>query len=258
MSSNKDSIKKTLIVALSLCIVCSVVVSTAAVLLKPAQEINKTLDRKRNILAAAGMLEEGVSVEEQFEKVETRIVDLRSGKFTDEVDPERYDQRKASKDPARSTKLSVEQDLAKIKRRADLAEVYLVQNDQGGLDKLILPVHGYGLWSTLYGFLALESDLNTVAGLGFAEHGETPGLGGEVDNPSWKAKWPGKKVYREGDVEIGLIKGTVDPSSPKASWQVDGLSGATLTSKGVSNLVQYWLGKEGFQPFIENLKSGEA
>ncbi|MBN7798393.1 Na(+)-translocating NADH-quinone reductase subunit C [Parahaliea mediterranea] len=257
MSSN-DGIKKTLIVAFSLCIVCSVVVSTAAVVLKPTQEANKTLDRKRNILAAAGMLEEGASIEEQFKQVETRIVDLRTGKFSDAVDPASYDQRKASKDPSRSKTLSQDEDIAKIKRRVDLAEVYLVNDSAGELDKIILPVHGYGLWSTLYGFMALESDLNTVVGLGFAEHGETPGLGGEVDNPSWKAKWPGKKVYRDGEVELQLIKGTVDPSSSSAQWQVDGLSGATLTSNGVSNLVQFWLGEQGYQPFIENLKAGEA
>jgi Na+-transporting NADH:ubiquinone oxidoreductase subunit C len=186
------------------------------------------------------------------------VVDLRTGKFTDAIDPANYDQRSASKDPATSRKLSAEEDIANIKRRADYAEVYLVNDAAGDLEKIILPVHGYGLWSTLYGFLALESDLNTVAGLGFAEHGETPGLGGEVDNPNWKAKWPGKKVYRDGEVELGLIKGSVDPASPDSAWQVDGLSGATLTSKGVTNLVQFWLGEEGYQPFINNLKSGEA
>lgn len=257
MSSN-DGIKKTLIVAFSLCIVCSVVVSTAAVVLKPVQEVNKTLDRKRNILAAAGMLQQGVPIDEQFKQVETRIVDLRTGKFSDEVDPASYDQRKASKDPDTSKTLSQDEDIAKIKRRADYAEVYLVTDASGDLDKIILPVHGYGLWSTLYGYMALESDLNTVIGLGFAEHGETPGLGGEVDNPNWKAKWPGKKVYKDGEVELGLIKGTVDPASANADWQVDGLSGATLTSNGVTNLVQFWLGEQGYQPFIDNLKAGEA
>ena len=257
MSSN-DSIKKTLIVAFSLCIVCSVVVSTAAVMLKPAQEINKTLDRKRNILAAAGMLEEGRSVEDQFSRVTTRMVDLRTGEFTDDVEPGNYDQRKAAKDPAMSTELSSDQDLAKIARREHSAAVYLVEDAQGEIDKIILPIHGYGLWSTLYGFIALESDANTVAGIGFYEHGETPGLGGEVDNPRWKAFWPGKKVYREGDVAIGLIKGSVDPDSAKADWQIDGLAGATLTARGVTNLVQFWLGENGFEPFLNNLKSGEA
>lgn len=257
MSSN-DGIKKTLIVAVSLCIVCSVIVSTAAVVLKPAQEINKTLDRKRNILAAAGMLQEGVSVEEQFGQVTPRVVDLRTGRFADDVDPDGYDQRKAAKDPSASDRLDAAQDLAKISRREHYALVYLVESDSGEVEKIILPIHGYGLWSTLYGYIALESDGNTVAGLGFYEHAETPGLGGEVDNPRWKAFWPGKQVYKDGEVEIALIKGSVDPASAKAPWQIDGLAGATLTARGVSNLVQFWLGETGFQPFLNNLKTGKA
>ncbi len=123
---------------------------------------------------------------------------------------------------------------------------------------MILPVRGYGLWSTLYGFLALESDGNTIAGLGFYEHGETPGLGGEVDNPRWKAQWPGKEVYEDGDPVIRLIKGSVDPNAANAEHKVDGLAGATLTSKGVTNLLQFWLGERGFKPFLDNLKSGEV
>jgi Na+-transporting NADH:ubiquinone oxidoreductase subunit C len=256
--SSNDSIKKTLIVAFSLCIVCSVIVSTAAVVLKPAQEANKTLDRKRNILAAAGMLQEGVSVEDQFQQVTARVVDMRTGRFADDVDPDNFDQRKAAKDPAQSDRLTAEQDQAKISRREHYAIVYLVQDGSGEIDKVILPVHGYGLWSTLYGYVALESDGNTVAGLGFYEHAETPGLGGEVDNPRWKAFWPGKQVYKDGQVELGLIKGSVDPGNANAPWQVDGLAGATLTANGVTNLVQFWLGENGFQPFLNNLKTGEA
>ena len=257
MSSN-DKTSKIILVALSLCLVCSVIVSTAAVVLKPAQEANKSLDKKRNILQAAGMLEPGVSVDEQFESVETRVVDLRTGKFADDVDLERFDQRKAAKDPEQSERLTAAQDIAKISRREHHAVIYLVQGDGGELDKIILPVHGYGLWSTLYGFVALEADGNTVAGLGFYEHAETPGLGGEVDNPRWKALWPGKQVYRDGQVELGLIKGAVDPSNANADWQIDGLSGATLTARGVTNLVHFWLGEDGFQPFLENLKTGDA
>lgn len=256
--SGNDSISKTLIVALSLCIVCSVIVSTAAVVLKPMQEANKTLDRKRNILAAAGILDPSMSVDEQFAQITTRVVDLRSGKYADDVDPESYDQRKAAKDPAGSERLSSDDDIAKISRRENYALVYLVKSEGGDLDKIILPIHGYGLWSTLYGFVALESDGNTVAGLGFYEHGETPGLGGEVDNPRWKSQWPGKSVYKDGDVEIGLVKGSVNPDGANANYQIDGLSGATLTARGVTNLVQFWLGEHGFEPFLNNLKSGEA
>ena len=133
-----------------------------------------------------------------------------------------------------------------------------MEDSQGDIDKIILPVHGAGLWSTLYGFVALESDGNTVAGLGFYEHAETPGLGGEVDNPRWKSLWPGKQVYRDGVAAIALIKGSVDPASANAPWEIDGLAGATLTARGVTNLVQFWLGENGFEPFVNNLKSGAA
>ena len=257
MSSN-DTIGKTLVVAFSLCLVCSVIVSTAAVVLKPKQEINKDIDKKRNILAAAGLWEEGASVEEQFAKVTTRIVDLRKGRFTDAVSVKDYDQRRASKDPAESDPLDAEEDVAKISRLEHYAAVYLVENSSGDIEKIILPIRGYGLWSTLYGFIALEADANTVAGLGFYEHGETPGLGGEVDNPQWKASWPGKKVYRDDNVAIALIKGTVNPSDVDAAYEIDGLAGATLTARGVTNLVQFWLGENGFEPFLNNLTSGEA
>lgn len=256
MASN-DSISKTIIVALALCIVCSVIVSTAAVMLRPAQQANKDLDRKTNILAAAGMLKDGVSVEEQFARIKTRAVDMATGKFTDAVDVETYDQRKASKDPAMSTDLG-DDDLAKIGRRAKYSLVYVVESESG-IDKIILPIKGYGLWSTLYGFVALESDLNTVAGLGFYEHAETPGLGGEVDNPNWKAQWVGKKSYdAENKQALTVIKGSVDNSRPEAIHQVDGLSGATLTSRGVDHLIKFWMGDDGFAPFLANLRAGEA
>jgi Na+-transporting NADH:ubiquinone oxidoreductase subunit C len=256
--SGNDSIRKTLWVAFSLSMVCAILVSAAVVLLKPVQEKNKALDRKRNILAASGLLQEGVSVEEQFKSVQTRIVDLRTGKFADEAVADSFDQRKASKDPEQSEALTPEQDIAKVFRREHYSLVYLLKDEQGGIGKIVLPVRGYGLWSTLYGYIALEADANTVAGIGFYEHGETPGLGGEVDNPRWKAVWPGKQVYRDGEVQIGLIKGTVDPASANAAWQVDGLAGATLTSRGITNLVHFWLGESGFEPFLKNLRAGDA
>ena len=257
MSSN-DSTSKTLLVAFALCIVCSVIVSTAAVALKPAQIANMELDRKRNILAAAGILEEGRSIDEQFETITTRAVDLRTGRFTDAVDPDSFNQRKAIKDPALSDKLDPADDPARLLRREHYALVYLVEADDGSVERIILPVRGYGLWGSLYGFLALEGDGNTVAGLGFYEHKETPGLGGEVDNPRWKGLWPGKQVFRDGQVELTVMKGAVDPSAPGAEFMVDGLSGATLTTRGLDNLVKYWMGPEGFKPFLNNLKTGEA
>ena len=258
MSASGEGLGRILTVALGLCLVCSVVVSTAAVVLKPAQQANKTLDMKRNILMAAGLLDPALSVEEQFEQVETRLVSLDEGRFVEGVDPASFDQREAAKDPAQSRAIPGDADPAKLVRREDKALVYLVRDHQGGLDKIILPIRGYGLWSTLHGFMALESDGNTVAGLGFYEHAETPGLGGEVDNPNWKAIWPGKQVYQGEQVAIQVLKGAVPSGSPDAQWQVDGLSGATLTTKGVDNLVRYWMGDQGFKPLLENLRRGEA
>lgn len=255
--AKNDSTSKTIRVALTLCIICSVIVSTAAVLLRPAQQANKDLDRKTNILAAAGMLEKGDDVIAKFETIKTRAVDLATGKFSDSVDLQTYNQRKAAKDPELSIDLG-DDDIAKIGRLPKYMIVYVVEGNTG-LEKIILPVKGYGLWSTLYGFVALESDLNTVAGLGFYEHAETPGLGGEIDNPSWKAQWIGKKSYDSNQKQaLTVIKGKVDTSRPQSVHEIDGLSGATLTSKGVDNLIKFWMGENGFAPFLANLRAGEA
>mgnify|MGYP000069983817 CR=1 FL=1 len=256
--ANKETTSKTITVALVLCIVCSLVVSSAAVLLKDKQNVNKRLDRYSNILAAAGLLDETQSVEEQFNKLVTsRVVDLSSGDYTDVVDANTFDQLRSSKDTSMSIALDSDEDPAKISRRENYATVYLIEGDSG-LQKIILPVRGYGLWSTLHGFLALESDTNTVAGLGFFDHKETPGLGGEVDNPKWKGLWPGKKIFQDNKVELTVIKGTVNPGSAGAAYQIDGLAGATLTSRGVTNLVHFWLGEQGFQKYLTKLRSGEA
>jgi Na+-transporting NADH:ubiquinone oxidoreductase subunit C len=255
--ANNDSVKKTLLVAFSLCVVCSVVVSTAAVLLKPMQDANVEQDKKRNILGAAGMLEEGVDIDEQFSQISLKLVDLRTGQFSDAQDADNYDQLKAAKETSASDALEGGSDTAKIGRREHYGVVYLV-GDASNPEVIILPIRGAGLWGPLYGFIALEGDANTVAGLGFYEHKETPGLGGEVDNPRWKALWPGKQVYRDDRVALALIKGAVDRSRPEAVYQVDGLSGATLTARGVTNLVQFWLGENGYGPFLANLKAGEA
>ncbi|WP_296058274.1 Na(+)-translocating NADH-quinone reductase subunit C [uncultured Amphritea sp.] len=262
MSASKDSIGRTITVAVLLCVVCSVVVSASAVLLKPKQVANKNLDRQTNILAAAGIATAGQDIPALFDQlIEKRFVDLRSGEYTEVADPARYDARKAAKESDTGVALERGVDIASIKYQAKVMPVYLVKKQSGeGFDKLILPVHGYGLWSTLYGFLALEADLNTVVGFGFYSHAETPGLGGEVDNPNWKALWPGKQVYPAGSMEpaLGLVKGNVDPASVSAKHQVDGLAGATLTSNGVSNLVKFWMGENGYAPFLSNLKAGGA
>ncbi|WP_417580845.1 Na(+)-translocating NADH-quinone reductase subunit C [Nitrincola sp.] len=261
MSSNKDSIGKTVTVALVLCVVCSVVVSAAAVMLKPMQQYNMDQDRKSNILRAAGITDPSKTVDELFAQITTRTVDLETGEFTDEFVPAAEDFRRAAGDPALSQSLDRREDIASIKRQPNIMPVYIVEADDGSIDTLILPVYGYGLWSTLYGFLALEGDLNTVAGLGFYEHAETPGLGGEIDNPDWKASWVGKEIYSGESTDepaLRVIKGAVDPSQSGSEHRIDGLAGATLTSNGVTNMIRFWMGETGFGPFIANLREASA
>lgn len=262
MSNQQESTVRTLAVALVVCLVCSVFVAGAAVALKPAQAENKELDKQRSILAIAGLGDADLSGKQvkalYKERIIAKVVDLESGTFSDAYDANVFDPLKAAKDAKLSDALPGDQDIASIKRRERFTTVYLVEKD-GQLDTLILPVRGYGLWSTLYGFMALKGDLNTVAGMGFYQHAETPGLGGEVDNPKWKALWPGKTLFDEdGKLAVDIVKGNVDSQSPKATHQVDGLAGATLTSNGVENLLRFWLGQKGFGPFIANLRNGGA
>ncbi|MBZ2168309.1 MULTISPECIES: Na(+)-translocating NADH-quinone reductase subunit C [Marinobacter] len=267
MAKAKETVSRTLIVALVLSIVFSVVVSTAAVMLKPAQVKNQSLDIKTNILSAAGMLPQGASadqIEEMFGEFDVRLVDLDTGEFVEPdavgvADPMKYDMYKAASDPQMSTNIPSSEDKAGIKRRPNVAKVYTM-SENGQVTRVVLPIHGYGLWSTLYGFISLEGDLNTVEGLGFYAHAETPGLGGEVDNPRWKKQWVGKEVY-DGELtepQIRLVKGGVSADAADKEHKVDALSGATLTSRGVEQLVNYWMSDRGYAPFLQKLREGEV
>ncbi len=255
LALGNDSLEKTIAVALALCFVCAILVSFAAVALKPLQIENKALDMKKNILEVAGLLDENTDINQAFsDQVEEKLVDIQTGNYVDDMDAVKYDQRKAAKDPEQSIIIARDDDIASIKRKAKIAKVYLVKKG-GAIDSIILPIHGYGLWSTMYGFLALEADGQTVKSINFYDQGETPGLGGEVVNPNWRALWKGKKVYGEsGKVELGLIKGVVNTSKPGSEYEVDGLAGATLTSLGVSNLVKYWMSDQGFSAYLDKVR----
>lgn len=250
----------------AVCLVCSVVVSTTAVGLKEQQEFNKVLDRQKKVLAVAGLIKEGQSITAKKvrdifgKRIKSVVVDLQKGKIDAEATKKAatFDQLKASKDPKTSRKAP--KNRAGVQRIPNKALVYLVSNkdmDAKGkgfaLSQYIFPVEGKGLWSTLYGYIALAPDFNTIKGLTFYQHAETPGLGGEVDNPKWKSLWPGRKVYKNNKVKIRVIKGMA-PKPKKAPYKVDGLSGATITSNGVTHLLRFWMGENGFKPFVENQK----
>jgi Na+-transporting NADH:ubiquinone oxidoreductase subunit C len=263
---NPNSLVGTVVVALVLCVVCSLVVSGAAVGLRPRIQENKQLKIQRNVLAAAGLWEEGMGpkeVQRAFESIKEVLVTLPRYPG-DEAEPgtantllgDGFDPRKAASDPKLSVEIPAELDIAKIRRREIAAPVFQVLDDNGQVEQYVFPVRGKGLWSTLWGFLALDSDLQTVRGITFYEHGETPGLGGEVDNPVWKKTWEGKLAVDEsGNPQIDVVKGRVDPSAPGADSKIDGLSGATITAVGVEHLVNYWLGPDAFGPYIKRIQN---
>ena len=252
-------IGKTLTVAMLVSLVCSLIVASATVLLRPLQAKNETLSRQQNILAAASILRADQSVAEQFKRVEMRLVDLATGEYSDDIDLSKYDPQAAARDSVLGVNISAENDIAGLKRRGKHGVVYLVKHD-GRIRYIILPVRGYGLWSTMYGYLALERNANTIAGLRFYQHGETPGLGAEIDNPDWLAQWTGKYVYdTDGKPVIEVIRGKVIADSISgatpgdAEYQVDGLAGATLTGRGVTNMLRYWLGADGYGPYLARI-----
>jgi Na+-transporting NADH:ubiquinone oxidoreductase subunit C len=201
-------------------------------------------------------LTEGADINQAFaRKIEAKLVNMETGDYVEDLDVSTYDQRKAAKDATQNVVIPRDKDIASIKVKAKIAKVYLVKEGDA-IKSIILPVHGYGLWSTMYGFLALNADGQTVQSINFYDQAETPGLGGEVVNPNWRALWAGKKVYAEsGEVALKLIKGVVDDSKSGSEFQVDGLAGATLTSTGVSNLIQYWMSNEGFAAYLTKIKS---
>ena len=223
----------------------------AAIVLRPTQAANETRFRQTIVLQVAGLYEPGRSVEEQFEAIETRVVDLSTGEFAD-IDPDSFDPEAAAGDPEMGVAIPADEDIAGLKRRERYAPVYLV-SDGGRVSQVILPVRGKGLWSTLYGYLAVEPDGETVRGIKFYEHAETPGLGDQIDRPSWQAQWEGKKIYdASGSPQLEVVRGQAPADS---NYQVDGLSGATLTGRGVENLVRFWTSDNGFGAFLTRLGS---
>ena len=266
MSKPKSNLKpksnnmKTIIVALTLCLVCSVLVAAAAVGLKPAQVENAKLDRNKNILVAAGMFnpdtDTNEDVAERFKDFNVEIVDLNKGNYLDDdalkavgiADRNTYDASQATKNKALSDDLGAN-DPASIGRKPKYAKVYVKNDDAGKPEIIVLPIQGYGLWGTIYGFLTLEGDMNTIKGISFYEHKETPGLGARIEEPKWRAMWTGIHSYDEN----GAVATGVATSGSKENW-VDGISGATLTSRGVSNMIQFWLGEQGYKPYLDSLR----
>lgn len=241
---------------LVLAFACSTLVAGAAVGLRPMQEANKALDQKKHILYAAGLYDSSKSIEEMFTPVETKVVELATGNFVGEdvVDPATFNQSRAAFTDEFGRNLTGDEDIAKLKRVEKYSVVYLVKNNDN-VEQVILPVRGKGLWSTMYAYVSLGADFSTIRGVSFYAHGETPGLGGEVENENWQKSWQNKLVYSStGDVALDFAKGKSNATGDAQAYEIDGLSGATLTTKGVASLMDFWFGENGFKPFIRSMK----
>ena len=251
-----ESIVKTIGVAFAVCLICSLVVSASAVSLRDLQKENKLNDKRIKILQVADIYDPNIPIAEQFSELESKFIDFNTGLMMDEYNNfsiDDYDQIVVTKDPNLSSKVPTSEDIAIIKNRENVGKIYILRDEIGAIDKLVLPIRGYGLWGTLYGYISIEDDFNTVSGIEFYDHKETPGLGAEVDNPKWKAQWKGKKIYKNNKVNLAVIKGKVEAGDSESTYKIDGLSGATITSRGVTNMVAYWFGESGYSSLLREL-----
>ena len=251
--------------ATAVCVVCSVFVSGAALSLKDKQEYNADLDLKKNVISVSGLTAAGglvteADVSKYFHnpdagetspnRVELGYVDLSTGKTVDQATWDDYDAQKEGK----CVDLPAKENIAKITCLPKYKKVYTVYQNNT-VDRIILDVEGKGLWSTLKGFLAMSKDGQTIQGLTFYSHAETPGLGGEVDNPKWKKLWVGEQAFGGNGPQIDIVKGAA-PTGNTSDGKIDGLSGATLTSNGVEYLLNFWLGSKGYGTYLKNISKG--
>jgi len=254
----RESPLRSLAVLLGVALVCSVLVSISAVVLRPIQAANERIERYRHIVSLTGLVDgagavDDAQVEAVVGQLDVRVVNLETGEFADGIDPDDVDTRRAVNDPALSVAIPSEADRAGIGRRS-IHEVIFLVRDSGRLSRVILPVYGQGMWSTLYGLVALEGDLNTIAAVTFYEQEETAGLGDQIEDPAWQARWRGRRLFTAGgDFRFRVASGIVDDASPAAAHQVDGLSGATITGNAVTNLMRFWFGPYGYGPLLKRL-----
>lgn len=227
---NSDPVKAVGVVFL-VALVCSLVVSLTAVTLKPLQDANRLRESNVSLAEMMDILGGGTP--------RTRMVDLASGDYT-------------TRDPSRWNEIAPERDIAGLEMLEEVATVYELRKGSA-LKIVILPVRGFGYQSMMKGYLALREDLNTVAALIFFEQGETPGMGARIGEPEWQALWNGKQAAdKNGVIRMEVVRGEAT-----GIHEVDGISGATRTGSGITNLVRFWLGPDGYGPYLDRLsKSG--
>ena len=250
--------------AAAVCIVCALLVAASAVGLREKQETNQLLYRQKNVLLAAGLLKSGedlsdIAILAEFQRsIRVRLVDLKSGDLlaADRMNAATYDQRKARSDPAASH--AAAPNAAQISRVPNYGTVYFAIDPAkpDHVQQIVIPIEGIGMWGTMYGFLAIDRDTTTIRGHPYSDQKETPGLGGEAGSARWQALWRGRRAYDDNwEPRIVVIKGPAGPPA-RDPHRVDGLSGATITSNGITRMMMFWLGNEGYGPFLKKFREG--
>ncbi|NLN62933.1 MAG: Na(+)-translocating NADH-quinone reductase subunit C [Myxococcales bacterium] len=269
--SRKQGAAYTLGFSALVCLVCSVFVSFSNVSLKERQELNRQVDKQKNVLVAAGLAtsDEKLSSEEivaRFQSIVPVAVALRdpnqpkgeerkpgSGAVLSDVDATAVDMVAAMQDENASLREPANK--AGILRVPYVGVVYQVMEGDR-VARLVLPISGKGLWSTMYGFMAIAADTTTIKGVSFYDHGETAGLGGEIENPSWTARWHDRRLFDDAWQPIFAVRKGATGSVAEDPHGVDGLSGATLTSNGVTESVRFWVGEYGYGPYLKAFREG--
>ncbi len=221
--------------------VAALILSVSSDMLRERQERNVVLDIKRNILSAVDLLKEGSNAEVIYKDQIRSVVVNSEGKIPEKSTP--------------PEKIDFERELEKKPEERQYPVFMSINKRNGEVSAYCIPIVGKGLWSTLYGYLALETDLKTIKGISFYKHGETPGLGGEIENPSFQKNFSGKQILTAAGelVSVTVLKGKTRPNSPTLIHEVDGISGATLTSNGVNKLLKNCL--TIYEPYFKTLRT---
>lgn len=252
MAKSNDTLSKTFTVVIALCLVCSIIVSGAAVGLKSKQEAEAALAKQTNILSTAGVSVEGLSVNDVFaERVRVATYNLETGEvmsFDSLIAMDAYLADVAILEQSEAASAAGVRDL-----RQELP-VFAIMSEQGDVQTYVMDIRGAGLWGTMYAFLAVEPDGQTIRDILFYKHKETPGLGGEIQNPRWTANFEGLTAV----TDLGEVAVTVGKGAGQRENGVDALSGATITSNGVDNTLNFWLSDNGYGSLLAKLREEGA
>ncbi|SHG89061.1 Na+-translocating NADH-quinone reductase subunit C [Marivita hallyeonensis] len=246
-----ESRLKTVVMAFLVSAICAALVSGATVVLRPIQTANRAAEEQARIAALVeGIPGMAAILEQSGGTLSTVVIDLARGRAAADVTPATLDAALA--DPGNWTRLEPGQDLAGLGQRPNFAQIYLLR-DGDQVSVVLLPLSGQGYGGRIDAILALRGDMNTIAGLTVTQHSETPGLGARIEESSWQASFPGTELRDDS----GEIRFRVERGPASGVHEVDGITGATRTGRGVTQMVRFWLGPDGYGPLIDAIARGE-